>query len=121
MNFCLAWTKSQSPPIAIFGLTQLLLALKHIPKIGVVRCGGAVDRNRPSDQLNGLLGIPSLKRNHPKQVQAVRVARLGGKDLTITMRCLVQPARAMLFECILEQDVMRGGSIWRHGSRFVKE
>ena len=76
VDLCLIWTKSQRPPIACLGLSHLLPALKHIPKIGVIRCGGAVDRNRPSDQHNGLLGIPLLKRDHPKQVQAVRVARL---------------------------------------------
>jgi hypothetical protein len=54
-------------------------------------------------------------------MQAVCVARVGDEDLAIALRCLFQSAGPVLFERILEQDVMCGRRILRHGSRFVKE
>jgi hypothetical protein len=57
-------------------------------------------------------------------MKAVRVVRLGGQNLPIPVRCLVQPASPMLLERILKDVkgvVMWGRQSCGHGLGLVVE
>ena len=100
--------ENESPAIAGGRFVQPPQFLEHDAQIGMVSGLRGVERDRPTDQVDGQIRASHLIGDHPEQVQAVSIAGVDRQNLP------VKPFGFMQASCLM---MVQGGGQYRLNAR----